>query len=68
MVERLNPEDILVLGGNEDDAKRFIESDFKRRSGLCPNNCGLLQPCSYGQECPKCGFSCNTMPDKELMH
>ena len=60
MVERINPDRLGILGGDDDDIKAFIESDFKIRSGMCPNDCGLLTPISYGQECGKCGFSCNT--------
>ncbi|MGO4608388.1 hypothetical protein AB4142_18825 [Variovorax sp. 2RAF20] len=59
-VERLDPERLAVVGGEEGDLKRFIESDFKIRSGLCPNGCGLLTEVAYGQECPACNFSCNT--------
>lgn len=59
MVERASPENIAIAGGTEADIRRHIESDFKIRSGLCPNNCGLMTVCSYGQECPKCSFSCN---------
>lgn len=60
MVERADPLRIEVLGGNDDDVRRYIESDFKIRSGLCPNGCGLLMENDYGQECPACKFSCNT--------
>ena len=60
MVERLDQDRIGVLGGDDDDVAVFIESDFKIRSGMCPNDCGLLTPDQYGQSCEKCGFSCNT--------
>lgn len=59
MIERIDPSRIEVLGGKADDVRAFIESDFKIRSGLCPNGCGLLAENDYGQECPACGFSCN---------
>lgn len=59
MVERADPSRIEVLGGTEDDKRRYIESDFRIRSGLCPNGCGLLMENDYGQECPTCHFSCN---------
>jgi hypothetical protein len=49
-----------VLGGTDADVRAYIESDFKIRSGLCPNGCGLLMENDYGQECPTCHFSCNT--------
>jgi hypothetical protein len=61
-VERLDPSRIAGLSG--DDVRRFIESDFKIRSGLCPNGHGLMTENDYGQECPVCGFSCNTKPEK----
>lgn len=64
MVERLNPDRLSIIGGNEADLKRFIESDFKIRSGLCPNGCGLMAEVAYGQECQVCSFSCNTIAEK----
>lgn len=60
MVERADPKRIRVLGGTDADVRAYIESDYKIRSGLCPNGCGLLMENDYGQECPKCRFSCNT--------
>lgn len=60
MVERLDPDRIAVLGGTEADVLRAVESDFRIRSGLCPNNCGLMTSDRYGQNCRACGFSCNT--------
>lgn len=62
MVERLHPDQIG--GVDAADIAAFIESDFKIRSGLCPNDCGLMQENSYGQECSTCGFSCNTLPER----
>lgn len=59
-IERADPDRCFALGGDEDDVKAFIESDFKIRSGMCPNDCGLLTPDEYGQCCDKCGFLCNT--------
>jgi len=64
MVERVSPDRLSIIGGNEDDLKRYIESDFKIRSGLCPNGCGLMGENDYGQECPACKFSCNTPAEK----
>lgn len=64
-IERADPDRIAV----PDDApagtlERYIESDFRIRSGLCPNGCGLMAPLEdWGQECPKCNFSCNTLPE-----
>lgn len=61
-----------IMGLSEEDVTRHIESDFRIRSGLCPNGCGLLgplidppNPAWEGQECPTCHFSCNTLPEKE---
>ena len=65
MVERLLPHQIGIAGGSEEDVERFIESDFRIRSGLCPNGCGLLASREYGQECPGCKFSTNTMPESK---
>jgi hypothetical protein len=42
------------------DIPRYIASERKRNQGLCPNDCGLMISNEYGQECPTCGFSCNT--------
>lgn len=66
MVERIDPSRIAVPEGSEGDVKRYIESDFKIRSGLCPNDCGLMTECDYGQECPACKFSCNTAAEKGI--
>lgn len=62
MVERLDPSRIAVEDGPDaaKQVRRYIESDFKIRSGLCPNGCGLMTENDYGQECPACNFSCNT--------
>jgi|JI10StandDraft_1071094.scaffolds.fasta_scaffold4635265_1 hypothetical protein len=60
MVERKDPSRFVVVGGDEADACRAAESDFRIRSGTCPNGCGLLEPTDYGQRCPACGFFCNT--------
>lgn len=58
MIERLSPDSLASTDPGAVSA--FIESDFRIRSGCCPNGCGLMAPNSYGQECPACGFSCNT--------
>ena len=63
-VERLDPRCVGAL--TEEARTRAIESDFRIRSGLCPNGCGLMGLISYGQECPKCSFSCNTLPEKQV--
>lgn len=64
-VERKDPDRILVLGGEPGDAERFIESDFRIRSGMCPNGHGLMELAGWGQQCPVCNFTCNTLPDKD---
>ena len=66
MVERIDPSCIAVIGGKASDIRHFVESDFKIRSGLCPNGHGLMQEVDYGQECPACGFSCNTQSEKVI--
>jgi hypothetical protein len=63
MVERREVSQIVVVGGDEKDAARFVEEDFRIRSGMCPNGCGLNEATDYGQRCPKCGFFCNTSPE-----
>ena len=60
-IERLDPS--RVAGTSAEDVRRYIESDFKIRQGLCPNGCGLMHPCSYGQECAVCAFSTNALPE-----
>lgn len=64
--ERLNPSQLAMPGGDESDIRAFIESDFKIRSGLCPNDCGLMTEDNYGQGCNTCGFSCNTKAQKDI--
>ncbi len=63
MVERADPDRIDVLGGRPGDKERYIESDFLIRSGMCPNGQGLMKAGGWGQECPVCHFTCNTMPE-----
>ena len=62
-VERIDPDRIEVLGGRPGDKERHIESDFLIRSGMCPNGHGLMTLGGWGQECPTCGFTCNTMSE-----
>jgi hypothetical protein len=67
MVERKDPRNVAVIGSDEPDAiaaARYVEDDFRIRSGLCPNGHGLLEPTSYGQRCPKCHFFCNTKAEQ----
>jgi hypothetical protein len=64
MVERKDPSRIVVADGDESYIQRHIESDFKIRSGLCPNGHGLMTEGSGIQECPKCGFLTNVLSEK----
>ena len=62
-IERLDRS--RIVGLSEADVDAFIESDFKIRSGLCPNGHGLMALDGWGQECAQCGFTTNKMPDKD---
>jgi hypothetical protein len=64
-IERVDPDRIEVLGGEPGDKARYIESDFRIRSGLCPNGCGLMTTGGWGQECLECGFTTNRLPEKQ---
>ena len=66
MIERLEPSQLAIVGGNEGDIAKFIESDLKIRSGMCPNGHGLMTEADGIQECPKCGFFTNRPAQKEL--
>ena len=48
-IERADPDRIEVLGGKPGDKDRYIESDFRIRSGLCPNGHGLMTMGGWGQ-------------------
>ena len=62
-IERADPDRIEVLGGKPGDKERYIQSDYLIRSGMCPNGHGLMTLGGWGQECPQCGFTCNTLPE-----
>ncbi len=64
MVERKDPRCIGVVGGDEKAIARHIESDFKIRSGLCPNGHGLMTEGNGIQECPTCHFVTNVLAEK----
>ncbi len=64
-VRKGDPDQVVVIGGDRDDAVRFVESDFLIRSGKCPNGCGPLTITDFGQECTVCPFSTNVNPDRE---
>lgn len=57
-VERKDPDTIHGLSRAE--AERFCDHDVLIRSGMCPNGCGLMSEDAGGQQCPSCGFFCNT--------
>ncbi len=57
MVERIDKSRILGLTGV--DLDKFVESDYRIRSGLCPNGHGLMLGDEFGQSCPLCLFSTN---------
>lgn len=59
MVERKDPSQFIVIGGDKKESQAFADRDFSVRSGVCPNGHGLLEPTDYGQRCPTCGFFCN---------
>ena len=61
-VERLDPAQLAGL--DEQSVRAFIESDFKIRSGLCPNDHGLMRETEYIQHCVVCGFSTNKLPER----
>lgn len=42
MVERIDKSRIAGLAGT--DLDKYVESDFKIRSGMCPNGHGLMTP------------------------
>lgn len=63
MVERIDRS--RIAAASEKDVDAFIESDFKIRSGMCPNGHGLMNPTDYGQQCATCGFFCNTHAERE---
>ena len=64
-IERKDPANIAVIGGDETAVQQFIESDFRIRNGMCPNGHGLMEPTDFGQRCPTCKFFCNTKSELE---
>lgn len=63
MVERIDKSRIAGLAGT--DLDKYVESDFKIRSGLCPNGHGLMAADDGGQRCPTCGFWTNVLAELE---
>lgn len=64
MIERADPDRVEVLCGKPGDKERYLRSDQRIRSGMCPNGCGLMAPAgNWGQECLQCNFVCNTLPE-----
>ena len=49
MVERIDKSRIAGLAGT--DLDKYVESDFRIRSGLCPNGHGLMTEDDGGQKC-----------------
>lgn len=63
-VERIDPSRIAGIAGT--DLAAYVESDFKIRSGLCPNGHGLMASDGDGcQQCPACGFWTNMRAELE---
>lgn len=60
-IERIDKSRIMGLAGT--DLDKYVESDFKIRSGMCPNGHGLMTLAGWGQQCPECCFTCNTLPE-----
>ena len=57
MIERLDKS--LLAGSPGTDLDAFVESDLKIRSGLCPNDHGLMTSEAGLQHCPVCKFTTN---------
>lgn len=62
-IERIDKSRIAGLAGT--DLDKYVESDFKIRSGLCPNGHGLMTADDDGQRCPACGFWTNVPAELE---
>lgn len=58
-VERIDKSRIAGIAGTDLDA--YVESDFKIRSGLCPNGHGLMTTEDGLQHCPVCKFTTNVL-------
>jgi hypothetical protein len=67
-VERKSADQFHVFGEPGLTPEMCAEQDFRIRSGLCPNGCGLMHldsdPNYLGQDCPKCKFWTNARPDE----
>lgn len=63
MVERIDKSRIMGLTGT--DLDRYVEDDFRIRSGMCPNGHGLMTADDGGQKCPMCGFWTNVPAELE---
>lgn len=66
MIERKDPDRFISPGNDDFDAERFADQDVKIRSGLCPNGHGLMAQNSDTQQCEKCGFFTNCLPEKAI--
>ena len=63
MVERIDKSRIMGLSGT--DLDKYVESDFKIRSGICPNGHGLMTVDGGLQHCPACKFTTNLLAELE---
>ena len=59
------PAGTRIAGIAGTDLDKYVESDFKIRSGLCPNDHGLMTADDGGQRCPTCGFWTNKQSELE---
>lgn len=67
-VERKSADQFHVFGEPGLTPEMCAEHDFRIRSGMCPNGCGLMRldsdPTYPGQDCAKCNFWTNSRPDE----
>lgn len=59
--------DTIIGFATRAEAERYCDQDLLIRQGMCPNGHGLM-PQKSGprfQQCPKCRFCTNVMPEKE---
>lgn len=67
-VERRSADQFYVFSSDDSVTPEMCaEQDFRIRSGMCPNGCGLMELDSEypGQRCPKCNFWCNSLPENQ---
>jgi hypothetical protein len=61
MIERIDRN--RIIGLSEAELDLYVESDFRIRSGMCPNEHGLLHDDGNVQRCETCGFVTNVRPE-----